>query len=156
MGRTLSVKKILSTLALGIVLALGFLAGNLFTSSAEGPHAEKASTVQSNEVINTFEGVADYIVKYGRLPDNFITKAEAAKLGGTRKRQSRRSSAWKKHRRRYLSKQRKAASRCGRTRMERSRHQLYIGIPGSDRIVYSNDRLVYKTTDHYKTFTRMR
>nr|AAB46879.1 Bpo II=12.608 kda ribonuclease isoform II {N-terminal} [Bacillus polymyxa, 514, Peptide Partial, 32 aa] [Paenibacillus polymyxa] len=32
----------------------------------------------SNEVINTFEGVADYIVKYGRLPDNFITKAEAS------------------------------------------------------------------------------
>nr|AAB46880.1 Bpo III=13.18 kda ribonuclease isoform III {N-terminal} [Bacillus polymyxa, 514, Peptide Partial, 31 aa] [Paenibacillus polymyxa] len=31
----------------------------------------KGGTVQSNEVINTFEGVADYIVKYGRLPDNF-------------------------------------------------------------------------------------
>ncbi|TWL94684.1 hypothetical protein CHCC15290_3660 [Bacillus licheniformis] len=48
-------KKILSTLALGFVLALGFLAGNLFTSSAEGPQAEKGGTVQSNEVINTFE-----------------------------------------------------------------------------------------------------
>lgn len=60
-------KKILSTLALGFVLALGFLAGNLFTSSAEGPQAEKGGTVQSNEVINTFEGVADYIVKYGEI-----------------------------------------------------------------------------------------
>nr|AAB46878.1 Bpo I=13.791 kda ribonuclease isoform I {N-terminal} [Bacillus polymyxa, 514, Peptide Partial, 28 aa] [Paenibacillus polymyxa] len=28
----------------------------------EGPQAEKGGTVQSNEVINTFEGVADYIV----------------------------------------------------------------------------------------------
>lgn len=124
-------KKILSTLALGFVLALGFLAGNLFTSSAEGPQAEKGGTVQSNEVINTFEGVADYIVKYGRPPDNFITKAEASKLGWDPQKGSLAEVAPGKSIGGDIFQNReKFASRCIRTRMERSRHQLYIGIPG--------------------------
>nr|WP_244158155.1 ribonuclease domain-containing protein [Bacillus paramycoides] len=29
------------------------------------------------------------------------------------------------------------------------------GYRGNDRILYSNDGLVYKTSDHYKTFTEL-
>ena len=29
------------------------------------------------------------------------------------------------------------------------------GFRGSDRIIYSNDGLIYKTTDHYNTFTQV-
>lgn len=74
-------KKLLTSLALGVILTLGFLAGILPPSSADGPQTADGSSVQTDSIINTFESVADYIVKYGRLPDNFITKAEAAKLG---------------------------------------------------------------------------
>ena len=150
-------KKILSTLALGIVLTLGFLAGNLFTSSAEGPHAEKGSTVQSNEVINTFEGVADYIVKYGRLPDNFITKAEASKLGWDPQKGNLAEVAPGKSIGGDIFQNREKLLPDASGRVWREADINYTsGFRGSDRIVYSNDRLVYKTTDHYKTFTRMR
>ncbi|MGQ0516411.1 ribonuclease domain-containing protein, partial [Bacillus sp. D-CC] len=30
------------------------------------------------------------------------------------------------------------------------------GYRGNDRIPYSSDRLVYKTSDHYKTFTEIK
>ncbi|MGA5674913.1 ribonuclease domain-containing protein [Bacillus bombysepticus] len=30
------------------------------------------------------------------------------------------------------------------------------GYRGNDRILYSNDGLVYKTSDHYKTFTEVK
>nr|CAP09634.1 barnase-N-DnaB intein-N fusion protein [Transformation Vector pICH13688] len=33
------------------------------------------------QVINTFDGVADYLQTYHKLPDNYITKSEAQALG---------------------------------------------------------------------------
>nr|CAA07009.1 barnase [Bacillus intermedius] len=35
----------------------------------------------SAQVINTFDGVADYLQTYHKLPDNYITKSEAQALG---------------------------------------------------------------------------
>ncbi len=32
-------------------------------------------------------------------------------------------------------------------------HQVIVD---SDRILYSNDGLIYKTTDHYRTFTKIK
>lgn len=36
---------------------------------------------KDKKIINDFQGVADYIHKNGTLPENFITKAQADKLG---------------------------------------------------------------------------
>lgn len=36
---------------------------------------------KNKKIINDFQGVADYIHKNGTLPENFITKAQANKLG---------------------------------------------------------------------------
>ncbi|KYD01993.1 hypothetical protein B4144_2476 [Bacillus atrophaeus] len=30
------------------------------------------------------------------------------------------------------------------------------GYRGNDRLLYSNDGLIYKTTDHYKTFVKIK
>ncbi|MGG1417739.1 ribonuclease domain-containing protein [Bacillus subtilis] len=30
------------------------------------------------------------------------------------------------------------------------------GYRGNDRLLYSNDGLIYKTTDHYKTFVKLK
>lgn len=39
------------------------------------------SAAASAQVINTFDGVADYLLTYKKLPDNYITKAQAQALG---------------------------------------------------------------------------
>ncbi|MGG3030704.1 ribonuclease domain-containing protein [Bacillus stercoris] len=33
--------------------------------------------------------------------------------------------------------------------------QRKTGYRGNDRLLYSNDGLIYKTTDHYKTIKRL-
>ncbi|MED2941803.1 ribonuclease domain-containing protein [Bacillus swezeyi] len=150
-------KKLLTSLALGVILTLGFLAGILPPSSADGPQTTDGSSVQTDSIINTFEGVADYIVKYGRLPDNFITKAEAAKLGWEPQKGNLAEVAPGKSIGGDIFKNREKLLPDAEGRVWREADINYTsGFRGSDRIVYSNDRLVYKTTDHYKTFTRMR
>ncbi|MEC1259492.1 ribonuclease domain-containing protein [Bacillus swezeyi] len=150
-------KKLLTSLALGVILTLGFLAGILPPSSADGPQTTDGSSVQTDSIINTFEGVADYIVKYGRLPDNFITKAEAAKLGWEPQKGNLAEVAPGKTIGGDIFKNREKLLPDAEGRVWREADINYTsGFRGSDRIVYSNDRLVYKTTDHYKTFTRMR
>ncbi|WP_411813140.1 ribonuclease [Bacillus swezeyi] len=133
------------------------MAGILPPSSADGPQTTDGSSVQTDSIINTFEGVADYIVKYGRLPDNFITKAEAAKLGWEPQKGNLAEVAPGKTIGGDIFKNREKLLPDAEGRVWREADINYTsGFRGSDRIVYSNDRLVYKTTDHYKTFTRMR
>ncbi|WP_412677770.1 ribonuclease [Bacillus swezeyi] len=133
------------------------MAGILPPSSADGPQTTDGSSVQTDSIINTFEGVADYIVKYGRLPDNFITKAEAAKLGWEPQKGNLAEVAPGKSIGGDIFKNREKLLPDAEGRVWREADINYTsGFRGSDRIVYSNDRLVYKTTDHYKTFTRMR
>ncbi|WP_307894798.1 ribonuclease [Bacillus swezeyi] len=133
------------------------MAGILPPSSADGPQTADGSSVQTDSIINTFESVADYIVKYGRLPDNFITKAEAAKLGWEPQKGNLAEVAPGKSIGGDIFKNREKLLPDAEGRVWREADINYTsGFRGSDRIVYSNDRLVYKTTDHYKTFTRMR
>lgn len=107
---------------------------------------------QNKKVINDFQGVADYIHKNGTLPENFITKAQADKLG------------WKPGD--DLSKVApgksiggdvfKNAEKALPDAPNRIWHECDInyngGHRGDDRILYSNDGLIYSTSDHYKTF----
>lgn len=99
------------------------------------------------------EDVALYIHLYGRLPNNFITKSEARKLG------------WKSG-----SVEKYAPGKCiggdhfgnyegllpnapGRSYTECDIDTLGAKSRGAKRIVFSNDGLVYYTADHYASFT---
>lgn len=99
------------------------------------------------------EDVALYIHLYGCLPSNFITKSEARKLG------------WKSG-----SVEKYAPGKCiggdrfgnyegllpkatGRTYYECDIDTLGGKSRGAKRIVFSNDGLVYYTSDHYASFT---
>ena len=101
----------------------------------------------------TKEDVALYIHLYGRLPDNFITKSQARKLG------------WESG-----SVERYAPGKCiggdrfgnyegilpnapGRTWTECDIGTLGANSRGAKRIVFSNDGLIYYTGDHYESFT---
>ncbi|MBQ7416317.1 MAG: ribonuclease [Oscillospiraceae bacterium] len=99
------------------------------------------------------EDVALYIHLYGKLPSNFITKSQARNLG------------WKSG-----SLERYAPGKCiggdtfqnregllpkkaGRTYKECDIGTLGKSSRGAKRIVFSNDGLVYYTSDHYESFT---
>lgn len=100
----------------------------------------------------TKEDVALYIHTYGQLPGNFITKAEARSLG------------WEGG-----GLDDYAAGMCiggdffgnyeellpdaqGRTWTECDIDTLHATSRGAQRIVFSNDGLIYYTADHYESF----
>lgn len=99
------------------------------------------------------DDVALYIYQYGELPSNFITKAEARKLG------------WDGG-----SVEDYAPGKCiggdffgnyegllpekdGREYTECDIDTLGKSSRGAKRIIFSNDGLIYYTSDHYETFT---
>lgn len=51
------------------------------TATNETATIQLTSDVHTLAVINTFDGVADYLIRYKRLPDNYITKSQASALG---------------------------------------------------------------------------
>jgi hypothetical protein len=118
----------------------------------EAPTSEEAY-LDPEGTYSSKEDVALYIFQYGVLPNNFITKNEARKLG------------WKSG-----SLENYAPGKCiggdrfgnyegllpkapGRTYTECDIDTLGAGSRGAKRIVFSNDRLIYYTDDHYESFT---
>ena len=101
------------------------------------------------------EDVSLYLVTYGHLPLNFVTKAEAEKagwnggsldyvlpgkcLGGDR----------------FGNREGQLPKAKGRTWRECDINTLGRRSRGPERLVYSNDGLIYYTPDHYETFTRL-
>jgi len=166
--------------ALLLALLLTFsLAACSSESSSSAPHQETATTeeaVSTEETVapeaaepedsqeeaipeygsyTTAEDVALYIYKYGCIPENFITKKEARKLG------------WEKG-----SLEPYAPGMCiggdhfgnyegllpeadGREYTECDIDTLGAKSRGAKRIVFSNDGLIYYTPDHYESFVLM-
>ena len=95
----------------------------------------------------------NYLIEYGQLPNNFITKKEAKKLGWSRG-----------------SLEPYAPGKCiggdyfgnyekvlpvvsGRTYHECDIDTLNAKSRGAKRIIYSDDGQIYYTDNHYKSFT---
>ncbi len=100
------------------------------------------------------EDVSFYIHSFGKLPNNFITKKEAMKLGWD----SSKGNLWD-----VTDKKSIGGDRFGNRegRLPKSKNRQYYecdidydgGYRGAKRIVYSDDGLVYFTEDHYDNFT---
>lgn len=120
--------------------------------SATAPDASEAAPpgVSEGGSYTTAEDVALYLRLYGRLPGNFITKAEARKLG------------WSGG-----SLEPYAPGKCiggdrfgnyegllpaGRSYKECDIDTLGAKSRGAKRLVFSDDGLIYYTEDHYNTF----
>ncbi|MBQ4579606.1 MAG: hypothetical protein IJA83_03010 [Clostridia bacterium] len=102
------------------------------------------------------QGIADYIFKYGKLPDNFITKKEAQALGWDSSYNYVGDVAPGKSigGDKFGNYEGKLPSKKGRQWYEADCY--YQGKKrNAHRILYSNDGLVYYTDDHYETFTQM-
>lgn len=108
------------------------------------------------EDYTTFESVAKHLMEHQKLPDNFITKAEARKLGWNPQKGNLDEVAPGKSIGGdvFHNRERKLPDKKGRTWYEADIH--YKGGPrGKYRILYSNDGFIYKTEDHYKTFEQI-
>ena len=118
----------------------------------DDPYAEETVLAEDGSYTSK-EDVALYLVTYGHLPENFITKKEAQALG------------WQGG-----SLEPYAPGKCiggtyfgnyegllpeapGRDYYECDIDTLGAKSRGAKRIVYSTDGLIYYTDDHYENFT---
>lgn len=117
--------------------------------------AEKLSPEKDGSY-TTPEDVAEYIHTFGTLPNNFITKSEAKALGWDNKK----GNLWdvadgKSIGGDYFGNYEEL--------LPKAKDRVYTecdvnyegGYRGSERIIFSNDGLIYYTDDHYKTFTQL-
>lgn len=121
--------------------------------SAETEPAGDPLSVDEQGIYHTKEEVALYIHTYGDLPDNYITKKEAETLGWDSKQGNLDEAAPGKsiggsHFGNYEG---QLPQKDGRKYFEADIN-YYGGYRGPERIIYSNDGLIYYTGDHYKTF----
>ncbi|MBI6874914.1 ribonuclease domain-containing protein [Clostridium aciditolerans] len=112
----------------------------------------KNEAVKNKKIINDFQGVADYIHKNGRLPDNFITKEQAAKLGWTPGKDLDQVAPGKSIGGDIFTNAEKSLPDAPKRVWRECDINYNGGKRGADRILYSNDGLIYSTSDHYKTF----
>lgn len=157
------------------VLVLASLAGcgsgknsgpaGMESSNMESPYMESSYVESSNNEISedgtytSKEEVALYLHLFGKLPSNFITKNEAEALG------------WKKKQGEegmlhivapgksigggyFGNYEGLLPEQKGRKYYECDINYV-SGNRGAERLVYSNDGLIYYTGDHYKTFEQL-
>ena len=109
--------------------------------------------VEADGWYDTMEEVAVYLCDYGELPGNFITKQEARSLGWD----AQKGNLWDVAEGcsiggdRFGNYEGSLPSAKGRTWTECD-IGYDGGYRGGERIVFSNDGLIYYTDDHYATF----
>ena len=119
---------------------------------AETPE-DAAPAIDEDGAYTTAEDVALYIHTYGHLPSNFITKKEAEALGWT-------SGSLEPYApgkciggSYFGNYENQLPSAKGRTWTECDINTMGKKSRGAERLVFSNDGLIYYTNDHYESFT---
>jgi guanyl-specific ribonuclease Sa len=105
---------------------------------------------------STPEDVAAYLQVYGRLPDNYLTKQEAAELGW----EASLGNLWK-----VTDQMSIGGDRFGNREglLPDAEGRIWYecdvnyqgGFRGAERLVFSNDGLIYYSDDHYQSFRRL-
>ncbi len=120
-------------------------------SDESGETSEKIS----EDGIYTLAGdVALYIYIYGKLPQNFITKNEARKLGWEGGGLEEYAPGKCIGGDRFGNYEELLPIKEGRSYKECDIDTLGKSSRGAKRIVYSNDGLIYYTEDHYESFVQ--
>lgn len=112
--------------------------------------------IQPDGVYTTKADVSLYIHTYGKLPNNFITKAQAAALnwpnGGSLEPYAPGKCIGGDY---FGNREGLLPAASGRTYFECDIDTLRASSRGAKRLVYSNDGLIYYTADHYEHFTKL-
>lgn len=131
-------------------------AGKIETETAEAGKKESEERVSEDGTYTSPEQVALYLHLYGHLPDNYITKKEAEAAGWD----SSKGNLWD-----VADGMSIGGTRFGNYEGElpdqngRKWYECDVnyegGYRGAERLVYSNDGLIYYTGDHYETFEQL-
>ena len=126
---------------------------SLVTPAPKTPAAkETPDTIDKDGVYTSKEDVALYVHTYGRLPSNFVTKKEAEAAGwqgGPLDKVLPGMCIGGDYFGNYEGQLPKAK---GRKWTECDINTLGAKGRGAERILFSNDGLIYYTPDHYETF----
>lgn len=146
--------KKLTALLLALVMALSLTACSfvMLPEEQDPPADPNQEQLAQGGTYTTKEDVALYIHLYGRLPDNFITKKEAQQLGWTGGSLEPYAPGCCIGGSRFGNYEGLLPEANGRTWTECDINTLGADSRGAERIVFSNDGLIYYTGDHYKTF----
>ncbi|MBQ6465439.1 MAG: ribonuclease [Oscillospiraceae bacterium] len=124
------------------------------TLVTDAPAGEEASLDEDGSYTSAAD-VALYLHAYGRLPANFITKAEAEQAGWP-------GGSLEKYcpgkcigGDRFGNREGKLPDAPGRVWYECDINTLGASKRGAERLVFSNDGLIYYSPDHYESFTRL-
>ena len=118
---------------------------------------EETITVQEDGWYSTKEEVAEYLETYGHLPENYITKKEAQALGWD----NAKGNLWDVAEGksiggdRFGNREGLLPSAHGRTWYECD-IDYQGGYRGKERLVFSDDGLIYYSDDHYASFEAVR
>ena len=96
--------------------------------------------------------VAAYLILFGHLPENYLTKEEAEALGWSGGSVEKVAPGYCIGGDWYGNYEGALPKKKGRTYAECDIDTLDYKNRGSRRLIYSNDGLIYYTGDHYKTF----
>ncbi|RCS41565.1 ribonuclease [Bremerella cremea] len=101
--------------------------------------------------------VVQHIVQHGTLPDSFITKREADKLGWNASQGNLGKVAPGKSigGDRFYNREGELPEAPGRKYFEADL-DYHGGHRGAERLVYSNDGLIFVTRDHYRSFQQVK
>ena len=149
-------KKFLKIILICLLIVVGLYAYMALSSDDEYEPVispEPTVAIEKDGSYTSKEDVALYLITYGQLPKNFVTKKEAREMG------------WKADKG-NLQKVCKGCSIGGDkftnsqkvlpTKKGRVYYECDInyngGYRGDDRLIYSNDGLIYFTDDHYRSF----
>lgn len=126
-------------------------------SVTESPNkSEENNAIDKSGEYTIPEDVALYIYTYGELPSNFITKGEAMDLGW----QANKGNLWDVTDNKSIGGD-KFGNREGLLPKAEGRiwYECDVnyegGYRGEERIVFSNDGLIYYTKDHYESFEQL-
>ncbi len=125
-------------------------------ASSSGDAQKETAALEEDGTYTSKDDVAAYLHEYQHLPDNYITKKQAQKLGWD-------SSAGNLNKvapgksiggDRFGNYEELLPVKKGRTYYECD-IDYTGGYRQAKRIIYSDDGLIYYTEDHYKTFTQL-
>ncbi len=112
--------------------------------------AQESSRPDEKGHYTSRDDVAAYLIAYGRLPENFITKETAREKGWSG------GGLWDDYcigGDRFGNREGLLPKVKGRTYYECDIDTMGKDSRGAKRLVYSSDGLIYYTDDHYESFT---
>lgn len=142
---------------LSIVIVLALILGGCAQTGTVVEEAQKETIeIEENEYYYNTEDVALYIHTYNKLPENFITKSEANEMGWD----SQAGNLWEVANGYVIggdnfgNREKLLPIKEGRKYFEADVN-YEGGYRGAERLVYSNDGLIFYTEDHYESFEQL-